>query len=58
MSVQYGTCARPPHRTPVAVHAVMLHNFLRDGAWFPKGAVYSARQRRKSGPFAICEPDD
>ncbi|WP_446221261.1 phytoene desaturase family protein [Nocardia sp. IBHARD005] len=45
MSVQYGTYASPPHRTPVAVHTVMLHNFLRDGAWFPKGGgqVFSAR---------------
>lgn len=45
MSVQYGTYASPPHRTPVVVHAVMLHNFLRDGAWFPKGGgqVFSAR---------------
>ncbi|CAM4034986.1 NAD(P)/FAD-dependent oxidoreductase [Nocardia ninae] len=37
MSVQYGTYASPPHRTPVAVHAFMLQNFLSDGAWFPKG---------------------
>ncbi|WP_166909025.1 NAD(P)/FAD-dependent oxidoreductase [Mycobacterium sp. DL440] len=45
LAVQYGTYASPPHRTPVAVHAVMLHNFLRDGAWFPKGGgqVFSAR---------------
>lgn len=45
MSVQYGTYASPPHRTPVAVHAVMLQNFLRDGAWFPKGGgqMFSAR---------------
>lgn len=45
MSVQYGTYASPPHRTPVAVHAVMLHNFMRDGAWFPQGGgqVFSAR---------------
>ncbi|MGH8432147.1 MAG: phytoene desaturase family protein, partial [Solimonas sp.] len=45
LAVQYGTYASPPHRTPVAVHAVMLHNFLRDGAWFPKGGgqVLSAR---------------
>lgn len=45
MSVQYGTYASPPHRTPVAVHAVMLHNFMRDGAWFPKGGgqVFSTR---------------
>ncbi|MBF6329766.1 phytoene desaturase family protein [Nocardia transvalensis] len=45
MSVQYGTYASPPHRTPVMVHAFMLHNFLNDGAWFPKGGgqVLSAR---------------
>lgn len=45
MSVQYGTYASPPHRTPVAVHAFMLQNFLSDGAWFPKGGgqVLSAR---------------
>lgn len=44
-AVQYGTYASPPHRTPVAVHATMLQNFLRDGAWFPKGGgqVLSAR---------------
>ncbi|GAB3499217.1 NAD(P)/FAD-dependent oxidoreductase [Amycolatopsis cihanbeyliensis] len=45
MSVQYGTYASPPHRTPVAVHAFMLQNFLSDGAWFPRGGgqVLSAR---------------
>ncbi|RDI49803.1 phytoene desaturase family protein [Nocardia mexicana] len=45
MSVQYGTYASPPHRTPVAVHAFMLQNFLSSGAYFPKGGgqVLSAR---------------
>ncbi|WP_216206267.1 phytoene desaturase family protein [Amycolatopsis aidingensis] len=45
MPAQYGTYASPPHRTPVAVHAFMLQNFLSDGAWFPRGGgqVLSAR---------------
>ncbi|UQA92040.1 phytoene desaturase family protein [Streptomyces halobius] len=45
MAVQYGTYASPPHRTPVAVHAFMLQNFLSSGAWFPQGGgqVLSAR---------------
>ena len=45
LSVQYGTYASPPHRTPVAVHAIMLEGFLQKGAWFPRGGgqVISAR---------------
>ncbi|MCM6771880.1 NAD(P)/FAD-dependent oxidoreductase [Nocardia sp. CDC159] len=27
----------PPHRAATMVHAVFLHNYIRDGGWFPAG---------------------
>lgn len=45
LGVHYGTYSSPPTRTPVTVHALMMHMFLTTGAWFPNGGgqVFSAR---------------
>ncbi|MGH3452598.1 MAG: phytoene desaturase family protein, partial [Haloechinothrix sp.] len=45
LAVHYGTYSSPPTRTPVTVHALMMHMFMTTGAWFPKGGgqTFSAR---------------
>lgn len=45
LGVHYGTYSSPPTRTPITVHALMMHMFLTTGAWFPNGGgqVFSAR---------------
>ncbi len=37
LSVQCGSYVCPPSRTPVALHAAFLHNYVKDGAYYPKG---------------------
>ena len=37
LSVQCGSYVCPPSRTPVALHAAFLHNYIKDGAYYPKG---------------------
>jgi phytoene dehydrogenase-like protein len=37
MSVECGSYVCPPSRTPVALHAAFLHNYIKDGAYYPKG---------------------
>jgi phytoene dehydrogenase-like protein len=37
LSAESGTYALPPSRTPVLLHAVLMHHYIRAGAYYPKG---------------------
>ena len=37
LSVECGSYVCPPSRTPVVLHAAFLHNYIKDGAYYPKG---------------------
>lgn len=37
LSVECGSYVCPPSRTPVALHAAFLHNYIKDGAYYPRG---------------------